>query len=192
MEKTDEELVLACRAGDNEACEVLFESYKPLVRSRAVNKFLLGGDFDDLIQEGMIGLLAAVREYDPEKAGFSTFASVCIDRQLNHAIESAQSKKNRILSESVPIDEADMSRTTGGANPEKMVLAEERRRETLDAIRGSLSRLELLVLNLVLRGYSSREIAEMMGKSPKQIDNAFQRIRRKTKKALEGKDKKVV
>ncbi len=91
---TDEELVRFCRAGDSAACNVLFEKYKPLVKSRAANKYLSGGEYDDLIQEGMIGLLAAVNDYDPVKAEgakFGTFATLCIDRQLMHAIESARS-----------------------------------------------------------------------------------------------------
>ncbi len=188
MTKSDEELVLSCRAGDAAACDILFEKYKPLVKSRAANKYLSGGDYDDLIQEGMIGLLSAVNSYDPEKAEgahFGTFATVCIDRQLMHAIDTAQSKKNRVLSDSVPIDTEDMDLVVSAADPEKMVLAEEGRKETLAKIRGSLSRLELVVLDLLLRGYSYREIASMLGKSPKSIDNTFQRIRRKTKRALE-------
>lgn len=189
MAKTDEELVLSCRAGDSAACDALFEKYKPLVKSRAANKYLSGGDYDDLIQEGMIGLLAAVNDYDPEKAEgakFGTFATLCIDRQLNHAIESAHSRKNRVLSESVSMDAEGMDRVVSPADPEKMVLAAEGRREKLAMIRGSLSRLELVVLDMMLRGYSGREIAAILGKTPKAVDNAFQRIRRKTRRALAG------
>ena len=115
---TDEELVRFCRAGDSAACNVLFEKYKPLVKSRAANKYLSGGEYDDLIQEGMIGLLAAVNDYDPVKAEgakFGTFATLCIDRQLMHAIESARSRKNRVLSESVPMDAGDMDKVLTAA-----------------------------------------------------------------------------
>ena len=186
---TDEELVCSCRAGDSAACNVLFEKYKPLVKSRAANKYLSGGEYDDLIQEGMIGLLAAVNDYDPVKAEgakFGTFATLCIDRQLMHAIESARSRKNRVLSESVPMDAGDMDKVLTAADPEKMVLAAEGRKEKLAMIRSSLSRLEMVVLNMMLQGYSTREIASMLGKSTKAVDNAFQRIRRKTKRVLEG------
>lgn len=189
MAMTDEELVRSCRAGDSAACNVLFEKYKPLVKSRAANKYLSGGEYDDLIQEGMIGLLAAVNDYDPVKAEgakFGTFATLCIDRQLMHAIESARSRKNRVLSESVPMDAGDMDKVLTAADPEKMVPAAEGRKEKLAMIRGSLSRLEMVVLNMMLQGYSTREIASMLGKSPKAVDNAFQRIRRKTKRVLEG------
>ena len=182
---SDEELIYEIRDGHSDYMDYLLEKYKPLVKSRAATKFLKGGDPDDLIQEGMIGLYKAVRDYDPanEKgASFFTFAQLCIDRQLFKAIEASQRQKRFALNEAVAYEEEELEKysVTGDENPEQIFLDQENADETISLILDALSRTEKVVFNLMLRGYSYREIAEIMDRSPKSIDNAIQRIRKKT------------
>lgn len=182
---SDEELIYEIRDGHSHYMDYLLEKYKPLVKSRAATKFLEGGDPDDLIQEGMIGLYKAVRDYDPanEKgASFFTFAQLCIDRQLYKAIEASQRQKRFALNDAVAYEEEELDKysVTGDENPEQIFLDQENADETISLILDALSRTEKVVFNLMLRGYSYREIAEIMDRSPKSIDNAIQRIRKKT------------
>ena len=182
---SDEELIYEIRDGHSDYMDYLLEKYKPLVKSRAATKFLKGGDSDDLIQEGMIGLYKAVRDYDPanEKgASFFTFAQLCIDRQLYKAIEASQRQKRFALNDAVAYEEEELDKysVTGDENPEQIFLDQENADETISLILDALSRTEKVVFNLMLRGYSYREIAEIMDRSPKSIDNAIQRIRKKT------------
>ena len=182
---SDEELIYEIRDGHSDYMDYLLEKYKPLVKSRAATKFLKGGDPDDLIQEGMIGLYKAVRDYDPanEKgASFFTFAQLCIDRQLYKAIEASQRQKRFALNDAVAYEEEELDKysVTGDENPEQIFLDQENADETISLILDALSRTEKVVFNLMLRGYSDREIAEIMDRSPKSIDNAMQRIRKKT------------
>jgi RNA polymerase sporulation-specific sigma factor len=182
---SDEELIYEIRDGHSDYMDYLLEKYKPLVKSRAATKFLKGGDPDDLIQEGMIGLYKAVRDYDPanEKgASFFTFAQLCIDRQLYKAIEASQRQKRFALNDAVAYEEEELDKysVTGDENPEQIFLDQENADETISLILDALSRTEKVVFNLMLRGYSYREIAEIMDRSPKSIDNAIQRIRKKT------------
>ena len=182
---SDEELIYEIRDGHSDYMDYLLEKYKPLVKSRAATKFLKGGDPDDLIQEGMIGLYKAVRDYDPanEKgASFFTFAQLCIDRQLYKAIEASQRQKRFALNDAVAYEEEELDKysVTGDENPEQIFLDQENADETISLILDALSRTEKVVFNLMLRGYSYREIAEIMDRSPKSIDNAMQRIRKKT------------
>lgn len=182
---SDEDLIYEIRDGHSDYMDYLLEKYKPLVKSRAATKFLKGGDPDDLIQEGMIGLYKAVRDYDPanEKgASFFTFAQLCIDRQLYKAIEASQRQKRFALNDAVAYEEEELDKysVTGDENPEQIFLDQENADETISLILDALSRTEKVVFNLMLRGYSYREIAEIMDRSPKSIDNAIQRIRKKT------------
>ncbi|MBR3171366.1 MAG: sigma-70 family RNA polymerase sigma factor [Lachnospiraceae bacterium] len=182
---SDEDLIYEIRGGNSDYMDYLLEKYKPLVKSRAATKFLKGGDPDDLIQEGMIGLYKAVRDYDPanEKgASFFTFAQLCIDRQLIKAVEASQRQKRFALNEAVAYEEEELDKYSlaGDENPEQIFLDQENADETISLILDALSRTEKVVFNLMLRGYSYREIAEIMDRSPKSIDNAIQRIRKKT------------
>lgn len=181
---TDEELVRQYRDGISEAVDFLLQKYKPLVKSRAMSKYLKGGEPDDLIQEGMIGLYKAVRDYDPDnerKASFYTFAALCIDRQLMHAIESSSRQKRKAQTEAVLLTEDEWESYVGPEeSPEKILLDQEGADETYDKIYETLSRMEKIVFDLQLRGYDYREIAGILGRTPKSIDNAIQRIRRKT------------
>ena len=171
--------------------DFLLEKYKPLVRSRAASRYLRGGDLDDLIQEGMIGLYKAIRDYDPKNethASFYTFASICIDRQLLKAIEASGRQKRKTLDEAVSLtDDEWESYPDSETIPENIVLEKEFADELLQRIHKSLSRMEKVVLDLRIRGYDYREIASILNRTPKQIDNALQRIRKKIGKLIGDK-----
>ena len=181
------------RDGCAAAVDALFARYKSFVRMRASAFFLQGGDHDDLIQEGMIGFYKAVRDYVPERedgASFETFASLCVTRQLLHAVEKSSRKKNSVLNEAVELTDEELEggiTGTASASPETIILQEEASSELLRTIRGSLSRMECEVLDLHLLGYDYVEIASILGRPAKSIDNALQRIRRKAKAPALGR-----
>ena len=185
---TDEELIGTYRKGSLDAMTDLIIRYKPLVKNRARLFYLEGGDREDLLQEGMIGLFKAIKEYDAEKeASFATFARLCITRQMLSAIEAAGRKKHMLLNESLSIeqlDEGQIADRVGVADgPEKIFFEQEDSKLLMENINRSLSKMEKQVLDLYISGMDYLEIADMMGKSGKSIDNALQRIRNKIKKA---------
>ena len=183
----DEELVGLARGGDSGAADFLMEKYKPLVRRLSAARYLAGGDREDLIQEGMIGLYKALRDYDPSKqASFATFAALCADRQMLHAIEASQREKNRVLNDAVELTDEEGERVLHGAkeSPETLVIAREAADERLRRLREALSPLETKVLTLYLTGMDYREIASELGRTPKTIDNALQRIPRKSRECM--------
>ena len=174
--------------GDRVAEEILVERYMQLVRSCARPLFLAGGDSEDLIQEGMFGLLSAIRQYEPSSGtSFRTFAEHCIRMRLYSAIKSASRLKHLPLNDGVSLEQlsADSSMQFSAIpdsvrrNPEDLVLARERTEELYSELALCLSGLEKNVLSLYLEGLSYREIAFRLGKQEKSIDNAVQRIRRK-------------
>ena len=180
----DEDLAVKAQHGDAEAETLLLEKYKPLVRARARELFLAGGDRDDLLQEGMLGLFKAVRSYDAEReASFGTFARLLVNRQIYNAVAAAQRQKHQALNHSVSMTEIEEQQDTfllGTADsPESIVLDLENARELREAIFGLLSPMEKKVLERYLEGYDYLQIAEEMGRPAKSIDNALQRIRGK-------------
>ncbi len=182
---TDEELIAKYRSGDRKVGEYIIDKYKPLVRKKARLYYLEGGDQEDLLQEGMLGLFKAIREYDAlRQASFLTFAKLCINRQMLSAIESANRKKHKLLNDSLSLEqlaeEGDLAATAG--EPESMILEQEEADRLLKEIYQKLSPMEQKVLGLYLKGMGYLQIAESMGKSGKSIDNALQRIRNKIKK----------
>ncbi len=185
--RTDEELVRCSRTGDTEATDVLVGKYKNLVRRKANAFFLIGGDTDDLIQEGMIGLFKAVRDYDEAReSSFLNFATLCIDRQLRTAIERNNRKKHMPLNNYVSIDhEGDQEPleetllSLQAVSPEELVIRAEDLEEIRRRVSEELSPMEKGVLSLHLSGLSYVQIAERMGKNQKSVDNAMQRIRKK-------------
>ncbi len=186
-EKRDEELVMLYRRGNAEAVDILMDRYKLLVRRISRARFLIGGDEEDLIQEGMIGLYKAVRDYEEgQGASFKTFAALCINRQMIKAIDASNSQKNRPLNEFVSLDAYDFDEDTGNEknSPEHILIGQEQEREILERIRGALSPLEKRVFELYLLGQDYREIAISLDRSPKSIDNAIQRIRKKTAQTI--------
>ena len=181
---SDEELATRARQGDAAAETLLLEKYKPLVRSRARELFLAGGDREDLIQEGMLGLLKAVRSYDPKReASFGTYARVVVSRQIYSALAAAQRQKHQALNQSVSMEEIEeqQDRLALGTSdsPEAILLDLENARELREMIFAALSPMEKKVLALYLEGYDYLQIAARMERPVKSIDNALQRIRGK-------------
>ena len=197
--KTDEELIREMREQKNknalEIMDFLMEKYKYLVRKRANAMFLIGGDTDDLIQEGLIGLFKAVRDYRlEEKVSFFYFADLCITRQIYTAVEAAGRQKHAPLNSYVSFWTQepekggflmDMLRDEEQENPEDLIIAQENYKQLVARIKGRLSDLECEVLEFYLAGMNYRQIAEKMGKSSKAIDNALQRIKNKIQQEVQ-------
>ena len=190
QEPSDEILCAQAAAGDRMAEETLVLRYNRLVRMCPRPYFLAGGDSEDLTQEGMVGLLSAIREYDPQKtASFRTYAEVCVKNRLFSAVKAAARDKHTPLNNSVsfetPLFSGAGERFACGApgqqaeDPEEIFLSRESFRERMDALNGQLSGFEASILRLYLKGLSYAEIAVEVNKSPKSVDNAVQRIRRK-------------
>ena len=189
-ERADEALCTLAASGDRIAEEALVMRYHRLVRICARPYFLAGGDSEDLIQEGMVGLLAALREYDSGKAAsFRTFAEVCIKNRLISVIKAAARDKhiplNNYVSFETPLFSGNGDHYAYGAadqlqeDPEAILLGREAFQERMRALEGQLSGFEASILRLYLNGLSYSEIAAEVNKSPKSVDNAVQRIRRK-------------
>ncbi len=191
---SDDELWAAASEGDFSAEEELVTRYTRLVRMCARPFFLAGGDSDDLIQEGMMGLLSAVRKYDPErKASFKTYAEICIRNRILDAIKSAERNKNRPLNDYVPLQSPQLDETFTTVaydirDPEEYVIANESAEEIKDRLYGSLSRFERTVLDCYLSGMSYSEMAAYVGKPVKSVDNAVQRIRKKLTQQIKTGD----
>lgn len=190
---TDEELQALAAERQSSAEEILAERYVRLVRICARPFFLSGGDSEDLIQEGMLGLLSAIREYDPAKgASFKTYAETCIRNRIQSAIRSAARKKHAPLNDGISLDDvlSDESQSLGTQffqrSPEEQVLARETEREFISAYSRRLSKLEAQILDLYLNGLSYQEMSQLTGRDVKSVDNAIQRIRRKLAKLPSG------
>lgn len=196
---TDEQLIRQLRAGEEDITDYLMEKYKGMVRKEAKAMYLLGGENDDLIQEGMIGLFKAVRDYDADQeASFGTFARLCVTRQLYSAIEASRRKKHSPLNSYVSFYEKE-DREGGGSlldtmeagcesDPEQAFLSKDNARRMEEELEESLSSLEKRVLYLHLRGTDYRTIASLLDRSPKTVDNAIQRIRAKAEKILQDEN----
>ena len=189
----DEELTVLASAGVRQAEEVLVSRYHRLVRTCARPYFLAGGDSEDLIQEGMLGLIKAVREYDAQKeASFRTFAEICIRSRLYSVLRDTARDKHKALNQSVSLDTPyfDSNSYTSGTNnlaqrnPEDFLIDREHTAALLSGVRKQLSEFEAKILGYYLDGLSCREIADTVGKPQKSVDNAVQRIRRKVAQQL--------
>ncbi len=194
---TDIELVSLAQKNNFDAMETLIERYKNFVRSKGRTYFLIGADKEDIIQEGMIGLFKAVRDFDASKqTQFRSFAELCVTRQIITAIKSATRQKhiplNTYVSLSRPIYEEDSEKTLLDLisleyilDPEQILINQETLGITEKRINGVLSSLEKSVLDLYINGKSYHEIASILDKEPKSIDNAIQRVKRKIAKCME-------
>lgn len=188
---SDENLVLSAQEGNIEAEELLMRKYKETVRTKAKMYYMAGADEEDVVQEGMIGLLKAIRQFDADKeASFGTFAGICITRQIISAIRSADRHKHKPLNTSVslsnPLKEEngeitleDTLRTNTAENPETLLVIKDIAYYILHNGDNILSDFEMEVLNEVLKGYDYDKIARKLGKNPKSIDNAMQRTKKK-------------
>jgi len=187
----DEELIEQLRDGDEKIMDYILDKYKPLVRKKANAMYLIGGDTDDLIQEGMIGLFKAIRDYNKEKeSSFYHFAELCISRQLYTVVEASNRKKHAPLNSYVSLYSgtnedgvvlADSLTTGAMENPEQMMIDQENLVLFVERLKERLSKMECQVLDYYLAGLNYQQIALEMGKSPKTIDNALQRIKAKVK-----------
>ncbi|MCI6790538.1 MAG: sigma-70 family RNA polymerase sigma factor [Lachnobacterium sp.] len=184
---SDEELIEKLRQGENDITDYILEKYKPLVRKKTNAMYLIGGETEDLIQEGMIGLFKAIRDYRPDKdASFYHFAELCINRQLYSALEASNRKKHQPLNSYISLSDQDNQGAVAAEllvdqerGPEQMVIEQELWEEYKKRLEQNLSKMENKVLQYYLDGNHYIQIAEIMGKSPKSIDNALQRIRQK-------------
>lgn len=195
--KTDEDIVEAVREGNSEALEYLIHKYKNFVRAKARSYFLIGADREDIIQEGMIGLYKAIRDFRGDKlASFKAFAELCITRQIITAIKTATRQKhiplNSYVSLDKPIYDEDSDRTLMDVicgpkvtNPEELMINREEFSGLEDKMGEILSDLERRVLMLYLDGRSYQEIAVDLDRHVKSIDNALQRVKRKLERYLE-------
>lgn len=198
--KTDEDVVELVREGDGEALEYLINRYKNFVRAKARSYFLIGADREDIVQEGMIGLYKAIRDFRGEKlASFKAFAELCITRQIITAIKTATRQKhiplNSYVSLDKPIYDEDSDRTlldvicgTRVSDPEELIINQEEFIGLEDKMSEILSDLERKVLMLYLDGKSYQEIAVDLDRHVKSIDNALQRVKRKLERYLEVRD----
>lgn len=192
---TDEELLEQLNNGNTQIIDFIMEKYKDLVRRKARALYLMGGDSDDLIQEGMIGLFKAVRDYQNNKeTSFYTFAELCITRQLYSAIQASNRKKHTPLNSYVSLYSGMVSQheqtiplkdilpSVKEGNPEDLVIDRESARQMEKALRDRLSQYEIQVLNYYMQGDDYLQISERLDKTPKSVDNALQRIRNKMSK----------
>ncbi len=189
----DEELCLLAAAGNRLAEETLVARYNRLVRTCARPFFLAGGDSEDLTQEGMVGLITAVREYDAGKeASFRTFAEICIRSRLYSVLRASARDKQQPLNQSLSLDDShfDSNPLTSGTNnlaqrnPEDFLIDREHTAALLSGVRKQLSEFEAKILGYYLDGLTTQEMAEAVSRSPKSVDNAVQRIRRKVARQL--------
>ena len=196
---TDEQVVEAAQQGDGQALDYVLDEYKNFVRSKARSYFLIGADHEDIVQEGMIGLYKAIRDFRPEKqASFKAFAELCIKRQIITAIKTATRQKhyplNSYVSLNRPLFDEESDRTLldvlegRTTNPEDLYISKEHLSGIQQQMDLLLSDLEQQVLDKFLDGKSYQEIAEDLDRHVKSIDNALQRVKRKLTRYLEEND----
>jgi len=195
---SDEEIISKSKEGDTYAIDYLMDKYKEAVKKKAKTLFLIGGEKEDLIQEGMIGLYKAIRDFQFEKeSSFYNFADLCISRQMYSAINASNRKKNLPLNTYIslytPINNenedneatlADMVYQYNDLNPEKLLIDKEKTSMIEDELNKRLSNLEKQVLELYLQDFKYLQIAKVLDKEPKSIDNALQRIKTKLNQVL--------
>ncbi|MGL4363130.1 MAG: RNA polymerase sporulation sigma factor SigH [Cellulosilyticaceae bacterium] len=199
----DEELIEIYRHHDAEAIEVLVQRYKKFVRKKIKSNFFIGADKEDLIQEGMIGLFKAICDYNPNKdATFKSFATLCVVRQISTAFKTATRQKHIPLNTSISLDSPivgeedesitlmDLLRGDEQENPETVMIGKEDVARFQTHMKETLSEFELKVLALHIQGQNYNEIADVMHKSVKSIDNALQRIKRKASEKINRSQKK--
>ena len=196
---SDEELIVLYRDGEEDAASFLMNKYKNLVRKKAGSMYILGADRDDLIQEGMIGLFKAIRDYDMGRdVNFYTFADLCVSRQMYTAVQASNRQKHLPLNTYISFYSQSLNSEEGNEeyvlvnalpsdkekNPEEMVIEQENMEQIESAILKELSEFEKQVFELHLTGMTYTEIAKVLGRDEKSTDNALQRMKTKIKKLL--------
>ena len=195
---TDEELIDRIRQGESQITDYIMEKYKNLVRKKAKSMYILGADSDDLIQEGMIGLFKAVRDYDAGRdASFYTFADLCVSRQMYNAVQASRREKHAPLNSYISLY-GDIAETEndGGmelvnmiasdilTNPEQILIDKENVAQIEAIIEKELSVFEKQVLDLYITGMAYSQIAKVLGRDEKSTDNALQRLKTKLRRAV--------
>ncbi len=196
---SDERLVYLAQQGSDRAFDYLLDKYRVFVRGKSLSYYIAGADRDDIIQEGMIGLFKAVRDFSSSRGvSFKTFADLCITRQIITAVKNASRQKHAPLNSYVSLNKSvanedsddstllDIIGPGENLNPEEIIINKEKANILEVKISKSLSKFELLVVSLYLEGYSYIQIAKALGKDTKSIDNALQRIKRKFEKISEN------
>ena len=196
----DDNMVFRAKAGDEKSLNHILKKYRNFVRSKAKPFFIGGADKEDILQEGMIGLFKAIRDYDEEKTvSFRAFAELCVTRQIITAVKAATRQKhiplNSYISLNKPMSEEDpdktlmdMMKNSHISDPEQLIISKEEMKLIEEKTKEMLSEFETRVLSLYLKGYSYNEISEKLCKHPKSVDNALQRIKRKFEKYLEQRE----
>lgn len=189
MSLTNEELVILAQNKNDDAMNELLSKFKSLVNKIARSYFLVGGDMEDIVQEGMIGLYKSITHFDGSKnASFKTFATTCIKHQIQSAIKVASSEKNKVLSQAIHFvqefrqeddDEIEILIPSSLPSPDDKVLENEKLTEIYNIINKNLSELEKKILAFYLKGYSYNEISQLTNISKKSIDNGLSRIKNK-------------
>ena len=209
---TDEAVVRMAREGSGYAYDILISKYKDLAKSIAHKYYINGGDNEDVVQEGMIGIFKAMRDFDLDSSvPFKSFAALCIERQIQTAVSGANREKHKILNECLPLytgSTAEDEETHDGLSerniseknlfekiyasktdePEKSALIKETFSEIKEISREYLSGFETEVFDKMVEGKTYKEIAEEMSRPPKSVDNAIQRIKKKMGEAMENMD----
>lgn len=184
----NDEIVTLAQQGNQDAIELILKEYKNIITVNAKNFFLIGAEQEDLQQEGTIGLLKAIKNYTKEKSSFRTFATLCIRHQILSAVRNSTAQKNIILNEAISSDEIDEGNEDKPIskeyfddkyNPENLYLDREIVVEFHKYVEENFSAFEKEVLSFMIQGFSYKEIAEKLERTPKVIDNCFQRIRKK-------------
>ncbi|WP_069366802.1 RNA polymerase sporulation sigma factor SigH [Salisediminibacterium beveridgei] len=200
---SDEQLVEYVREGDSQALEYLIQKYRSFVRAKSRSYFLIGGDHEDILQEGMIGLYKAIRDFKQGKeSSFRAFAELCITRQIITAIKTATRQKhiplNSYVSLDKPIYDEESDRTlldviigSDETDPEELFITQEEATRIEGAMSESLSDLERQALMLYLEGSTYQEISEELDRHVKSIDNALQRVKRKLENHVEFKSTSI-
>lgn len=199
---TDEELIDRQRSGERQITDYIMDKYKNLVRKKAKSMYILGADNDDLIQEGMIGLFKAVRDYDPGRdASFYTFADLCVSRQMYKAVQASRREKHAPLNTYISLyaDTAEAEIDGNGTalvnviasavetNPEQLMIDRENVADIEAIIEKELSGFEKQVLDLYITGMSYSQIAGVLSRDAKSTDNALQRLKAKLRRAVDKK-----
>ena len=191
---SDEKLAVLAQQDNDKALDYLLNKYRVFVRNKSLSYYIIGADRDDIIQEGMIGLFKAVRDFMPERGvSFKTFADVCVTRQILTAVKNASRQKHAPLNFYVSLNKPvfdeeddstfnDIMACTKNSNPEEIVISKENADKLGTEMNRILSQFELLVLSLYLEGISYVDIAKAIGKDAKSVDNALQRIKKKFEK----------
>jgi len=196
---SDEEILEKYKSGDENALDFLLSKYKSLASRISRSYFLVGAEYEDVLQEAMLGLYSACRTYSPNGASFKSFAVLCITRSVFTAVKKSNRLKNKILNESLSLtsqgtvildgkddesEEISICIPSSIQDPEDALLSQERKKEIIEIIKTNLSDKEKLVLSLYLKGLTYLEISEKTGMNAKSVDNAITRTKKKLEKLL--------